>query len=117
MKFDQTRSTVEADNDNIDTNKDDYNPTTINTDETRKRKLGKNTHGIHDKDKQGRPTLGIHVQDDRLQNHITTYLKATVLYALGDGHCLRRSLGKIENISPGKVVRKMKTYCENVLNT
>ena len=46
-----------------------------------------------------------------------TYLKATVLYALGDGHCLRRSLGKIENISPGEVVRKMKTYCENVLNT
>ena len=91
--------------------------TTINKEITRKRKLRNNTHNTHDKDRQGRSTLGIHIQDERLQNHITTYLKATVLYALGDGHCLRRSLGKIENISPGEVVRKMKTYCENVLNT
>ena len=43
--------------------------------------------------------------------------QATVVCALGDGHYLRRSLGKIENTSPGKVVRKTKTYCENVLNT
>ena len=54
LKFDQTRSTVEADSDNEDTNHDDHNPTTINTDKSRKRKLGKNTHNIHDKDRQGR---------------------------------------------------------------
>ena len=87
------------------------------TEVPRKRKLETRIHNIHDKDRQGRPTLGIPIQDRCLQNHITTYLKATVLYALGDGHCLRRSLGKIENISPGEVVAKMKMYCQNVLDT
>ena len=117
LQIEQTRPKVEVYSDKKDTNDVARKMTTINKEVTRKRKLRKNTHNTHDKDRQGRPTLGIHIQDERLQNHITTYLKATVLYALGDGHCLRRSLGKIENISPGEVVRKMKTYCENVLNT
>ena len=117
LNFDQTGSNVEINSDKADTGNNDPNRTTINTDETRKRKLGKSTHNIHDKDEQGRPTLGIPIQDDCLQSHITTYLKATVLYALGDGQCLRRSPGKIENIGPGEAVRKMETYCENVLNT
>ena len=59
LKFDQTRTNVEADSDKEDTCNNDPNLTTINTDEPRKRKLGKSTHDIHDKDVQGCPTLGI----------------------------------------------------------
>ena len=117
MKFDHTGLNVEPDSEEEDTSKKDLNLTQKKKDKPKKRKLGKRTHNIHDKDRQGCPTLGITIQANHLQNHITTYLKATVLYALGDGHCLRRSLGKIEIVSPGEVVRKMKTYCENVLNT
>jgi hypothetical protein len=75
------------------------------------------THNDHDRDKQGRPTLGIRIVAPHLREHVNIFLVATVTYTLGDGHCLRRSLGKIENVRPGTIVKKMKTYFENALQT
>ena len=75
------------------------------------------THNEHDRDKQGKPTLGIRIVAPQLWEHVNIFLGATVTYTLGDGHCLRRSLGKIENVRPGIIVKKMKTYCENALQT
>ena len=64
-------------------------------------------HQTHDTDEDGIPDLLIQVTSQEVVSHIQNTVKGEIVAALGDGHCLRRSLGKITNISPGEVVRKM----------
>ena len=53
----------------------------------------------HDRDICGRISLRV-TQSDMIRKFIKTTLNGTCVAVLGDGHCLRRAIAKLEQISP-----------------
>ena len=49
----------------------------------------------------------VHNTCEDILEHTDHTLHEKVVCVLGDGHCLRRALGKIDNISPGEVVKRL----------
>ena len=55
--------------------------------------------------------MEVKIYNDEVQKHITHTIRGKVAFALGDGHCLRRSIGKTEFMSPGEVVQQLQRKC------
>ena len=68
------------------------------------------THQDDDRNGSGRPWLPVQLTNAMIQEYLDhTLYYGKVVYVLGNGHCLRRALGKIDNMSPGEVVKKTTT--------
>jgi len=46
---------------------------------------------------------------------ITSVIKATIVSTIPDGHCLRRSIAKSNNMNPGQVIKKLRRKCTSML--
>ena len=75
--------------------------------EKKRRRQHTNAANDHDTLPNGQIAGRIHASNTTLSTFIAT-LKATTIGVQGDGHCLRRALGKLWNMQPGEVIHKMR---------
>jgi hypothetical protein len=74
-------------------------------------------HRTHDTcNRTGRPVGAVTDVPDIVRAFVKRTLHGEMLYTHPDGHCLRRSIGKIYGIHPGEVIQHMREKCSDMIN-
>ena len=68
-------------------------------------------HANHDY-LDGRPSSPVRPPSQAL-HQVLTRLQARIIQVLGDGHCLRRAIGKVTNIEPAEIIQRVIDMCMN----
>ena len=69
----------------------------------------------HDRGKNGEPEMAVENVQQHIRNFIHCDIKGKIIWVLGDGHCLRRAIGKVYRISPGEVIEQIRRKCTRML--